>query len=137
MVPAGSLDGQHQVMMETIQNHSPHVMVVDELRVGSESEAQVSQMCKQQNIRLIAGTGGNLRTLVQATMDPNSPVNRLVGGSYPIFDCVIEIHNHHEWRIVTNTADAVAQIMRGHLFSAQKRTRNPNTGDLQLDMVRL
>jgi stage III sporulation protein SpoIIIAA len=140
MVPAGSLAGQSQAMMEALQNHCPHAMVVDELRVTSESEAQISQMCKQQNIRLIASAGGNLRTVVQETMDPcirSSIVNHLVGGLYPIFDCVVEIHNRHEWRVVVNTADAVAQIRRGTLFTAQQRTRDPNTGEIQLDMVRM
>lgn len=140
MVPLGSLDGQYQVMMGAIQSHSPEVMVVDELRVGSDSEAQVARMCKQQNIRLIAGAAGNLRKVINETLDPcipTSSISMLVGGLHPVFECVVEIQEHHKWLVVMNTVQAVSQIRRGQVFTAQQRKRDPNTGGIQLDMIRM
>ncbi|VEU43980.1 unnamed protein product [Pseudo-nitzschia multistriata] len=71
MVP--SLDKQSAVMIECVQNHTPHVMVIDE--IGRPKEVQAASTVKQRGVRLIASAHGNLRGLLK-----NKDLNGLVGG---------------------------------------------------------
>jgi hypothetical protein len=47
-----SLDSQGQVMIEGVQNHTPEVMVIDE--IGRSSEVEAARTCKQRGVRIIA-----------------------------------------------------------------------------------
>jgi stage III sporulation protein SpoIIIAA len=71
MVP--SLDQQGSVMIECVQNHTPHVMVIDE--IGRPREVKAADTVKQRGVRMIASAHGDLRTLLK-----NGELNRLVGG---------------------------------------------------------
>lgn len=61
MVP--SLDDQAAVMVECVQNHTPEVMVIDE--IGRAAEVLAAQTCKQRGVRIIASAHGDLRKLVK------------------------------------------------------------------------
>ena len=54
----------------------------------------------------------------------------------PIFDVIVLLHRGelHEWRIVMNCADAVDRILDGGDYLVQKRTRDPQTGELFLEL---
>ena len=54
----------------------------------------------------------------------------------PIFDVIVLLHRGelHEWRIVMNCADAVDRILDGGDYFVQKRTRDPQTGELFLEL---
>ena len=72
MVP-GSLDNQANVMIECVQNHTPDVMVIDE--IGRVTEVEAARTCKQRGVRLIASAHGDLRKLIK-----NPRLRGLVGG---------------------------------------------------------
>eukprot|EP00536_Pseudo-nitzschia_multiseries_P010783 jgi/Psemu1/204118/e_gw1.341.10.1 len=153
MVP--SLDKQSQVMIECVQNHTPHVMVIDE--IGRSREVQAANTVKQRGVRMIASAHGDLRKLLK-----NKDLNGLVGGletttlgdyfareeakrkknlttrkSDPTFEIVVEVgrQSRHEWRIVTNSAKAVDKILDGLLYHAQLRKRDPETGEMFMEFV--
>jgi stage III sporulation protein SpoIIIAA len=71
MVP--SLDAQSSVMVECVQNHTPHVMVIDE--IGRPQEVQAARTVKQRGVRMIASAHGDLRKLLK-----NKDLCGLVGG---------------------------------------------------------
>ena len=54
----------------------------------------------------------------------------------PVFDVIVELHRGelHEWRVVTNCADAVDRVLDGGDYLVQKRTRDPATGELFLQL---
>jgi stage III sporulation protein SpoIIIAA len=71
MVP--SLDRQSAVMVECVQNHTPHVMVIDE--IGRPKEVEAARTVKQRGVRIIASAHGDLRKLLK-----NKDLRGLVGG---------------------------------------------------------
>lgn len=71
MVPSLGLQGE--VMIECVQNHTPSVMVVDE--IGRPTEVEAARTCKQRGIRMIASAHGDLRKLVR-----NPALRSLIGG---------------------------------------------------------
>ncbi|KAG7348915.1 single-stranded nucleic acid binding R3H domain containing protein [Nitzschia inconspicua] len=163
MVP--SLDQQSNVMIECVQNHTPEVMVIDE--IGRPNEVEAARTCKQRGVRLIASAHGDLRKLVK-----NPKIRGLVGGvetvtlgdmaaraeskkkkggenssgglqklksqrgGPPTFDIIVELRRgeQHVWRIITDVGTAVDKILDGQEFEAQRRTRNPETGALSLEL---
>ncbi|KAG7338537.1 single-stranded nucleic acid binding R3H domain containing protein [Nitzschia inconspicua] len=162
MVP--SLDRQSSVMIECVQNHTPEVMVIDE--IGRPNEVEAARTCKQRGVRLIASAHGDLRKLVK-----NPKIRGLVGGvetvtlgdmaaraeskkkgggdssgglqklkaqrgGPPTFDIIVELRRgeQHVWRIITDVGTAVDKILDGQEFEAQRRTRNPDSGALSLEL---
>jgi stage III sporulation protein SpoIIIAA len=156
MVP--SLDQQSAVMIECVQNHTPTVMVIDE--IGRTTEVDAARTCKNRGVRLIASAHGDLRKLVK-----NPKLRGLIGGvesvtlgdmqakieakrhnapaisktkteraGAPTFDVIVELARgeHHSWRVVRDTAHAVDCILDGQLYPAERRTRNPTTGAIQI-----
>ncbi|KAG9415755.1 Uncharacterized protein ycf45 [Aphanomyces cochlioides] len=142
MVP--SLDAQSSVMVECVQNHTPEVIVIDE--IGRASEVEAARTCKQRGVRIIASAHGNLRKLLK-----NKPLRGLVGGvesvvvgdamaqklgnfqktiaqrgGEPVFDVVIELEKrqYNSWCVVTNVAKAVDAILEGKKYQATVRTRS-------------
>mmetsp|Transcript_14907 Transcript_14907/g.24089 ORF Transcript_14907/g.24089 Transcript_14907/m.24089 type:complete len:239 (-) Transcript_14907:147-863(-) len=71
MVP--SLDQQSSIMIEAVQNHTPHVMVIDE--IGRPKEVQAARTVKQRGVRMIASAHGDFRRLLK-----NRDLVGLVGG---------------------------------------------------------
>jgi hypothetical protein len=71
MVP--SLDKQSAVMIECVQNHTPEVMVIDE--IGRPQEVEAARTCKNRGVRMIASAHGDLRKLIN-----NPQLRGLVGG---------------------------------------------------------
>jgi stage III sporulation protein SpoIIIAA len=157
MVP--SLDKQSAVMIECVQNHTPEIMVIDE--IGRSTEVEAARTCKNRGVRLIASAHGDLRKLIK-----NPKLRGLIGGvesvtlgdeqakleakksgrsmqkvkaeraGPPTFDIIVELKRgaHHEWRIVLNSGEAVDKVLEGQPYQAQRRTRNPLIGAIQLDL---
>jgi stage III sporulation protein SpoIIIAA len=61
MVP--TLDAQCTAMVECVQNHTPYVMVIDE--IGRTKEVAAAESVKQRGVRMVASAHGNLRSLVR------------------------------------------------------------------------
>jgi hypothetical protein len=68
-----SLNEQGRVMVEGVQNHTPEVMVIDE--IGRADEVEAARTCKARGVRIVASAHGDLRKLVQ-----NKALRGLIGG---------------------------------------------------------
>ncbi|CAB9496493.1 AAA [Seminavis robusta] len=150
MVP--SLDKQSDVMIECVQNHTPEVMVIDEISRPTEVEA--ARICKQRGVRLIASAHGDLRKVIK-----NPELRGLIGGietvtqakqgskkagniqklkdqraGPPCFDVIVELKKgaHHEWRVTLDAGKAVDQVLEGQNYFVQARTRDPESGALAM-----
>ncbi len=122
---------QKDIMIEAVENHTPEVVVVDE--IGTEEEAQAARTIAERGVMLIATAHGNtLDNLIK-----NPALSDLVGGvssvtlgddeakrrgsqktvlereKQPTFDIVIEIIDRNTLAVYKNTAEAVDYILRG------------------------
>ena len=118
-------------MIEAVENHTPEVIVVDE--IGTEAEAQAARTIAERGVMLIATAHGNtLENLIK-----NPTLSDLVGGiqsvtlgddearrrscqktvlereKQPTFDIVIEILDRNTLAVYKNTSEAVDYILRG------------------------
>ena len=121
---------QKDIMIEAVENHTPEVIVVDE--IGTEAEAQAARTIAERGVMLIATAHGNsLENLIK-----NPTLSDLVGGiqsvtlgddeakrrssqktvlereKQPTFDIVIEILDRNTLAVYKNTAEAVDYILR-------------------------
>lgn len=122
---------QKDVMIEAVENHTPEVIVVDE--IGTEAEAQAARTIAERGVMLIATAHGNsLESLIK-----NPTLSDLVGGiqsvtlgddeakrrssqktvlereKQPTFDIVIEILDRNTLAVYKDTAESVDYILRG------------------------
>ena len=145
---------QKDIMIEAVENHTPEVIVVDE--IGTEAEAQAARTIAERGVMLIATAHGNsLESLIK-----NPTLSDLVGGiqsvtlgddearrrasqktvlereKQPTFDIVIEILDRNTLAVYKNTAEAVDYILRGwpirpeirkvdRVYDAQVQNENP------------
>ncbi len=122
---------QKDIMIEAVENHTPEVIVVDE--IGTEAEAQAARTIAERGVMLIATAHGNsLESLIK-----NPTLSDLVGGiqsvtlgddeakrrssqktvlereKQPTFDIVIEILDRNTLAVYKDTVEAVDYILRG------------------------
>lgn len=122
---------QKDIMIEAVENHTPEVIVVDE--IGTEAEAMAARTIAERGVMLIATAHGNsLENLIK-----NPTLSDLVGGissvtlgddeakrrgsqktvlereKQPTFDIVIEIIDRNTLAVYKNTSEAVDYILRG------------------------
>ena len=122
---------QKDIMIEAVENHTPEVIVVDE--IGTEPEAQAARTIAERGVMLIATAHGNcLESLIK-----NPTLSDLVGGiqsvtlgddeakrrasqktvlereKQPTFDIVIEILDRNTLAVYKDTSEAVDYILRG------------------------
>ncbi|MBO5738703.1 single-stranded DNA-binding protein [bacterium] len=122
---------QKDIMIEAVENHTPEVIVVDE--IGTEAEAQAARTIAERGVMLIATAHGNsLESLIK-----NPTLSDLVGGiqsvtlgddeakrrasqktvlereKQPTFDIVIEIIDRNTLAVYKNSSEAVDYILRG------------------------
>lgn len=122
---------QKDIMIEAVENHTPEVIVVDE--IGTEAEAQAARTIAERGVMLIATAHGNtLENLIK-----NPTLSDLVGSiqsvtlgddeakrrgsqktvlereKQPTFDIVIEIIDRNTLAIYKDTSEAVDYILRG------------------------
>jgi stage III sporulation protein SpoIIIAA len=155
MVPR--LDLQSAVVVECVQNHTPEVIVIDE--IGRINEVEAARTCKNRGVRLIASAHGDFRQLIK-----NPKLKCLVGGVEKVtigdaeakaegakhgrgmqktkserggpqtFEIIVELKRgtHREWTIVLDSADAVDKVLAGEECPIQRRTQNPETGAMHV-----
>jgi stage III sporulation protein AA len=122
---------QHKVMIEAVENHTPEVIVIDE--ISTPEEALAAQTIAERGVILIATAHGkDLESIVK-----NPSLSDLVGGSQSVtlsdeeakrrktqktvlersheatFQIVVEIISHHSMVLHQNVNEAVDQILRG------------------------
>ena len=140
MVP--SLTDQHRVMIEAIQNHTPQILVIDE--IGRPEEVNAAQTSSERGVRLIASAHGSFASIIG-----NNSLNKLIGGientilgdtearvkndgkkmkacriKKPVFDIIIELHSQHyaEFHIINDVETAVDRYLNKEKVRAELRT---------------
>nr|YP_009393126.1 hypothetical protein [Bostrychia moritziana]ARW61688.1 hypothetical protein [Bostrychia moritziana] len=133
---------QHQVMIEAVENHMPEVIVIDE--IGTELEALAARTIAERGVQLVGTVHGNyLESLIK-----NPTLSDVIGGiqyvtlgddeakrrgsqksilerkAIPAFQIAIEIHQRDTWVIHENVDHVVDKILKGSIFSLQRRKIN-------------
>lgn len=131
---------QHQVMIEAVENHTPEVIIIDE--IGTELEALAARTIAERGVQLVGTAHGNqLENLIK-----NPTLADLVGGiqtvtlgddearrrgsqksvlerkAPPTFDIAIEMLEQQRWAVHEDVATTVDQLLRGRLPETQIRT---------------
>src|SRR5210317_1599171 len=149
-------DLQHKVMIEAVENHTPQIIIIDE--IGTELEVLATRIITEKGVQLVGTTHGNcLENLIK-----NPSLSDLIGGiqyvtlsdeeakrrgtqksilerkAYPAFEIVIEINNPTSWIIQENVKVSVDKLLRqttGYeqirqfLSMTQSRTQNVRNWD--------
>ncbi|KAF8949262.1 hypothetical protein BGZ47_007972 [Haplosporangium gracile] len=130
---------QYVTLLDCVRNHSPDVIVIDEL--NTKEEVAVCQTIALRSIRMVASVHGNIQDLIF-----NPMLNKTLGGSVealvsdqnavdgrkvviqrttrPIFDVVINIRRTSvglEYLFIEDVANNVSRIMQGKPIQARTR----------------
>ncbi|HEY9869813.1 MAG TPA: R3H domain-containing nucleic acid-binding protein [Candidatus Obscuribacterales bacterium] len=139
---------QHAVMIEAVENHTPEVIIIDE--IGTEAEAAAARTIAERGVMLIGTAHGNaLENLLK-----NPTLVDLVGGietvtlgddearrrgtqktvleraQQPTFEICIEILDRQTLAVHRNVAEAVDQLLRGWKIHPEIRRRDESTGEV-------
>ena len=130
---------QHQVMIESFENHMPKVIIIDD--ICTDLEVLASRTIAEKGVQLVGTTHGNcLENLIK-----NPPLANLIGGiqyvtlsddeakrrgtqksilerkAYPAFEIIIEINHQTTWTIHENVKNSVDLFLRGNFTIGQVR----------------
>ena len=132
---------QHHVMIEAVENHTPEVIIIDE--IGRQEEAEAARTIAERGVQLIGTAHGN--TLDNLLMNPT--LSDLVGGvdsvtlsdeearrrntqktvlerrSPPTFDILVEIKDRDSLVVHHNVAQSVDNYLRGRRVAVELRAR--------------
>ncbi|MBX9573996.1 MAG: AAA family ATPase [Candidatus Obscuribacterales bacterium] len=139
-------DLQHAVMIEAVENHTPEVIVIDE--IGTEQEAAAARTIAERGVQLIGTAHGNaLENLLK-----NPTLVDLIGGiqtvtlgddearrrgtqktvleraTQPTFEICVEIIDRQTLAIHKAVAESVDQLLRGWKIHPEIRRRDESTG---------
>jgi stage III sporulation protein SpoIIIAA len=131
---------QHHVMIEAVENHTPEVIVIDE--IGTELEALAARTIAERGVQLVGTAHGNqLENLIK-----NPTLSDLVGGiqavtlgddearrrasqktvlerkAPPTFTIAVEMQERDRWVVHESVADVVDNLLRGRQPTPQVRT---------------
>lgn len=137
---------QKETMIEGVQNHTPEVIIIDE--IGTEDEALAARTIAERGVILIATAHGHtLENLVK-----NPMLSDLIGGiqtvtlgdeeakrrssqktvleraKKPTFDVCIEIRDRHTLAVYPEVAEAVDHLLRGWTLFPEIRKVDSETG---------
>jgi stage III sporulation protein SpoIIIAA len=143
-------DKQHAVMIEAVENHTPEVIVIDE--IGTEQEAAAARTIAERGVMLIGTAHGHaLENLLK-----NPTLVDLIGGiqtvtlgddearrrgtqktvleraNQPTFDICVEILDRQNLAIHRDVAESVDQLLRGWKIHPEVRRRDESTGDFSV-----
>lgn len=141
---------QHDVMIEAVQNHTPEVIVIDE--IGTREEADAANTIAERGVSLIATAHGiSLENVIQ-----NPLLSDLVGGietvtigdeeakrrgtnksileraSNPTFDICVEIIDRYTVNVHKNVAHSVDSILAGKAIPPELRKRDKETDQVTI-----
>ncbi len=135
---------QHRVMIEAVENHTPEVIVIDEM--GTELEALAARTIAERGVQLVATAHGN--TLANLVSNPT--LADLAGGTQtvtlgdiearrrrtqktvlershdPTFDVIVEIQERNQVGVIHDVATAVDRMLRGITVPIEIRTLQPD-----------
>lgn len=140
---------QQAVMIEAVENHTPQVIIVDE--IGTNEEAQAARTIAERGVTLIATAHGiQLENLIK-----NPVLCDLIGGiqsvtlgdeeakrrssqktilereKQPTFDVAIELRDKNTVAIYPNVAEAIDSLLRGWTIFPEIR-KIAEDGDLHI-----
>ncbi|ACO68181.1 predicted protein [Micromonas commoda] len=143
-------DRQHDVLIEAVQNHTPQVVIVDE--IGTELEAKAARTISQRGVQMIATAHGHtLENLLK-----NPLLNDLVGGVVsvtlgddearrrrvqksvleregpPTFGAAVEMVDIGHWRVHLDVGVAVDTLLAGYAPHVELRTLDADTGAVRV-----
>lgn len=145
-----SPERQKNVMIEAVENHTPEVVVVDE--IGTEEEAQAARTIAERGVILVATAHGN--TLDNVIKNPM--LSDLIGGiqsvtlgdeeakrrssqktilereKRPTFDICIEIRNYGTMAVYPNVAEAVDHTLQGWTLFPEVRQLDEESGETKV-----
>lgn len=152
-VPRAAL--QHEVMIEAVENHTPEVVVIDEIGTGQEAEA--ARTIAERGVQLIGTAHGtSLSNLMQ-----NPTLSDLIGGiesvtlsdeearrrgtqktvlerrAPPTFDVLVEIQSFRTLAIHEDVAQTVDALLRGYEVEAEIRVANDDGEVTKVERVPL
>ncbi|MBI3591441.1 MAG: AAA family ATPase [Candidatus Melainabacteria bacterium] len=141
---------QHAVMIEAVENHTPEVIIIDE--IGTELEAHAARTIAERGVQLIGTAHGNaLENLLK-----NPTLSDLLGGiqtvtlgdeeakkrgtqktileraAEPTFDIAVEIVDHQRLAIHKDVAAAVDNLLRGRALFPEIRKLDRSTGKIEI-----
>lgn len=131
---------QHHVMIEAVENHTPEVIVIDE--IGTELEAQAARTIAERGVQLVGTAHGNqIENLIK-----NPTLADLIGGiqavtlgddearrrgsqktvlerkAPPTFAIAVEMLERQKWVIHENVSNTVDLLLRFQKPQLQMRT---------------
>lgn len=137
-------ENQHQVMIEAVENHTPEVIIIDE--IGTELEALAARTIAERGVQLVGTAHGNqLENLIK-----NPTLADLIGGiqtvtlgddearrrgsqksvlerkAPPTFDMAIEMLERQRWVVHEDVSATVDHLLRGRVPETQIRTVGEN-----------
>lgn len=141
---------QHDVMIEAVENHTPQVIVIDE--IGTREEADAANTIAERGVVLVATAHGiSLENVIQ-----NPLLSDLVGGietvtigdeeakrrgtnksileraSNPTFDICVEIIDRYTVNVHKNVATSVDSILAGKAIPPELRKRDKDTDQVTI-----
>jgi len=141
---------QHAVMIEAVENHTPEVIIIDE--IGTEEEAAAARTINERGVMLIGTAHGNaLDNLLK-----NPTLVDLIGGiqtvtlgddearrrgtqktvleraAQPTFEICVEILDRQTLAVHQNVGEAVDQLLRGWKIHPEIRRRDDATGEFSV-----
>jgi len=145
-----SPEKQKEVMIEAVENHTPQVIVVDE--IGTDEEAQAARTIAERGVILIATAhGSTLENLIK-----NPTLSDLIGGiqsvtlgddeakrrasqktvlereKKPTFDICIEIRDQQTLAVYPDVAEAVDHLLRGWTIFPEMRKVDHEKGTMRI-----
>ncbi len=135
---------QHKVMIEAVENHTPEVIVIDEM--GTELEALAARTIAERGVQLVATAHGN--TLANLVSNPT--LSDLAGGTQtvtlgdiearrrrtqktvlershdPTFNVVVEIRERNRVGVIHDVGTGVDRMLRGISLPIEVRTLQPD-----------
>ncbi len=141
---------QHDVMIEAVENHTPEVIVIDE--IGTKEEAEAARTIAERGVSLVATAHGiSIENVIQ-----NPTLSDLVGGietvtlgdeeakkrgtrksileraSKPTFDICVEIIDKYTVNVHKNVAASVDSILNEHPIHPELRKRDKETDEVTI-----
>jgi stage III sporulation protein SpoIIIAA len=143
-------DAQHAVMIEAVENHTPEVIIIDE--IGTEQESAAARTIAERGVSLIGTAHGNgLDNLLK-----NPTLVDLIGGiqtvtlgddearrrgtqktvleraSQPTFEICVEILDRQTLAVHRDVGEAVDQLLKGWKIHPEIRRRDDATGQFSV-----
>ncbi len=141
---------QHDVMIEAVENHTPEVIVIDE--IGTKEEAEAARTIAERGVNLVATAHGiSIENVIQ-----NPTLSDLIGGietvtlgdeeakkrgtrksileraSKPTFDICVEIIDKYTVNVHKNVAASVDSILSEHPIHPELRKRDKETDEVTI-----